>query len=115
MLTFYIQGPCKNGELLILPPKQVSPKCIKTKCSGKEVPFLGKCVKLNENAGCPKGHLVVQIDSSTLQLNCTINFGSRFGDDEALDYTTVPVDDKGSYCLLAGKRSQEEKCITIAA
>lgn len=112
MLTFCIQGPCKNGELLILPPKKSTPICTRTKCSGKQVPFNNKCVNLNENTGCPK-HLVVQIDSSTLQLNCTINFGTRFSEDEIPDST--PVDDKGSYCLLAGKRSQQEKCITTEA
>lgn len=113
----YEQGPCKNGEVLILPLKKPSPKCMRNQCVGKKVYFKGRCVNLNENGGCPK-HLVVQIDSTTLQLTCSINFGTRFGEEETpatpLNYTTIAVDDKGSYCLLAGKRSQEEKCISTA-
>lgn len=101
-------------------PKKASPKCIRNTCSGKKVLFNRKCVNLNENGGCPK-HLIVQIDSTSLQLNCTFNLGNRntFGEEDItatpLNYTSVPVDDKGSYCLLGGKRSQEDKCITTTA
>lgn len=90
---------------------------MRNQCIGKKVYFKGRCVNLNENGGCPK-HLIVQIDSTSLQLTCTINFGNRndFGEEELtttpLNYTLVPVDDIGSYCLVGGKRSQEEKCIS---
>ncbi|XP_070494070.1 uncharacterized protein [Chironomus tepperi] len=107
------QGPCKNGEILVLPPKKASPKCIRNTCGGKKVTFKGRCVNLNENLGCPK-HLFVQVDPSSLQLNCSFNLGVRFDDETPsapLDYNLLSVDDKGSYCLPGGKRSQEEKCI----
>ena len=102
----YFQGPCKNNEILVLPPKKASPECKRNNCPRNKVSFKGKCVNLNGSEGCPK-HLFVQIDSSSLQLNCTFELGTRFTEPEI---TSNLVDGIGAICLLGGKRTQNETC-----
>lgn len=77
-------GPCRNGEILQLPPNKPSPKCFRNQCLGKKVSLRGKCVNLNENGGACPHHLVAQVNSTSLQLTCGLNFGTRFGDEEII-------------------------------
>lgn len=94
-------------------PKRPSPKCFRNTCPQGKVNFKGKCVALNGSAGCPQ-HTFVKVNSTDLQLTCSFNLDSRFGEDEVgtpLNITQVPIDEIGAACLFAGKRSQENKCV----
>ncbi|KAG5670962.1 hypothetical protein PVAND_001191 [Polypedilum vanderplanki] len=117
----YTQGPCKNNEILIMPPKKTIPKCQRNTCVGTKVSFRGRCVTLNTNEGCPSTHLFSQVNATSLQLTCAINLGSRFNENGEEDeensipdynYNEFPIDNSiGAVCLLGGKRSQEQKCL----
>lgn len=82
------------------------------------VRFRGRCSRLNESGGCPH-QLKVQVNATSLQLTCAFNLDNRFEELETpfvpLDFNKLEVDEIGAFCVLGGKRSQDEKCNTATA
>jgi hypothetical protein len=97
-----------------LPTKKSVPVCQRNRCPENQVYYLNRCARLNENGGCPR-HLRLQINATSLDLTCALNLDSRFGEDNAVNFTIeelaiLSVDTIGAFCAVGGKRSQEEKC-----
>jgi hypothetical protein len=99
-----------------LPQKKLVPECQRNRCPENNVFYLNRCARLNENSGCPR-HLKLQINATSLDITCALNFESRFGEDTgdtvkftAAELDIIPVDSIGALCVFGSRRHQENSC-----
>lgn len=70
----YRQGPCKNGEHLIIPKREVIPRCVPNPCDEGFARYEGKCYEMGQpNGPCrpiQEGGGIFDVNATTLVVEC---------------------------------------------
>lgn len=95
----YKQGPCKNGEFLVLDVKR-NAHCVQNECHGNTVMYNGQCQSLDGEKGCEEYKKIADnrkvfltVNPTTLELACideTENFVCNNGRCQKKDGTVLP-------------------------
>lgn len=97
----YEQGPCENGDILVLGKTSAIPACVRNQCGVNNVMFNGTCSKLNAEDACKKFQpyigfkVLLVIDPATLLPTCA---------DEDFKYEC------NSNCCIGSKRYIQNIC-----
>lgn len=73
---YYVLGPCKSDQILMLLNTSSIPECVRNKCENGKVFFNNGCYELNSDEGCKQfekfiGRKVLLVpDPTTLSLIC---------------------------------------------
>jgi hypothetical protein len=84
---------------------------VPNKCRENEISFRNRCGRLNDNTACGSDkNLKLQIDATSLEPKCAINFDSRFGENEEVETSTLVPKTEEGFCYPGSKRQQEGAC-----